>query len=88
MSTATITVQKLIAVFGTEEAAPITIEYKGTKVTATRDDLTISAKAIDSEIAEKEGTYKVVLSKDGTFTSTYVETKVTKTRQSPSFHSF
>lgn len=83
----TITLEKLIAVFGTEESAPITVEHSANKVTAKRDDVSIGAKSIDKDLAEKFGTYKITLMKDGTFTSTYVSPKVTKTRQSPAMHS-
>lgn len=82
-----ITLAKLIAVFGTEDAAPITITRTGTKITAVRDDVVLSSKQIDDELAGANGEFKVTLAADGTFTSVATPAKATKSRQSPAFHS-
>lgn len=88
MTSSKITLEKIIAVFGTEErgALNISVTPKGVKV--TRGDVSLTAKTIDTELVPRPGKYTAVISENGELSVEKVVPSAKKTRQSPAFDRF
>lgn len=88
MTSSKITLEKIIAVFGTEERGALNISVTSKGVKITRGDESLTAKTIDSELVPGPGKYTAVISENGKLTVEKAAPAAKKTRQSPAFDRF